>query len=71
LAREAEVAVYISGKTRCPLCGQLALQEEPFVNIPPVFANQLDPAFAIGLQDEQTAAITIAHELGHLTEVGP
>jgi hypothetical protein len=25
----------------------------------------------LGLQDEQTAAMTIAHELGHLTEVGP
>jgi hypothetical protein len=25
----------------------------------------------LGLQDEKTAAMTIAHELGHLSEVGP
>lgn len=25
----------------------------------------------LGLQDEETAAMTIAHELGHLVEVGP
>lgn len=41
------MAVYIPGKTRCPLCGQPALGEEFLVNFPSIFANQLDPASAV------------------------
>lgn len=41
------MAVYIPGKTQCPLCGQLALEGDLLVSFPPVFANQSDPAFAV------------------------
>lgn len=41
------MAVYLPGKTRCPLCGQLSLPEERLVIFPPIFANQRDPAIAV------------------------
>ena len=41
------MAIYLPGKTRCPLCSQPALREESLLGFPPILANQLDPAFIV------------------------